>query len=140
MPNGYNYGYPTGYNYMGQQMPYNAPRQAQAVQNSAPMQMISNQSRAVSSREEAQAVAADFSGSPMLFLDVSHGKIYLKQWDINRGCANFVEFVPYQEPEQENPFDAINEKLSGFDSDISSIRDEIEKLKKRGVKANANAE
>lgn len=140
-----NYGYPMQQSYnqfMGQQpMQYAAPRQ-QPVQNPVPVQMLSNASRAVSSREEAQAVAADFSGAPMIFPDISHGRIYWKQWDINRGCANFVEFAPYQEPEEpkENQLDALNQRMSGFDNDLNTLREEIEKLKKRGAKANANAE
>lgn len=58
---------------------------------------LSPMSRPVSSREEAQATAADFSGALMVFPDVAHGRVYLKRWNLQAGAADFMEFAPVPE-------------------------------------------
>lgn len=59
------------------------PYQTIPVQQAAPQQMqgYSPASMPVSSKEEAMAAPADFSGAPMVFTDFSHGKVYIKQWN-----------------------------------------------------------
>lgn len=75
-------------------MPQMAPQMPQNGQMSGGG--LSPMSRPVSSREEAQATAADFSGAMMVFPDVAHGRVYLKRWNMQTGAADFMEFGPVE--------------------------------------------
>lgn len=105
-------------------------------------QGISAYSRPVSSKEEAMAVGADFSGAPMIFPDMAHNAVYVKRWDFQTGSAVFTEYAPKDTtPPPDGPaamyatqgdFKEFAENLSGRLEDIEA---EIEKLKK-GAKKN----
>lgn len=123
-----------GQNYVPQQ---NVP-QTQTVGQG---QGISAYSRPVSSKEEAMAVGADFSGAPMIFPDMAHNAVYVKRWDYQTGSAVFIEYVP-KEAVQEAPaalyatqgdFKELAETLTERLEDIEA---EIDRLKKKGAKKN----
>lgn len=144
--------YPYYNPYYGAQM----PSQARPVemgqnyiqqQNVAPVQSvgqaqgISPYSRPVSSKEEAMAVGADFSGAPMIFPDMAHNAVYVKRWDFQTGSAVFVEYLPKDTvPEAtaavyatQGDFKELAEKLTERMEDIEA---DIERLKKKGAKKN----
>lgn len=117
------------------------------MQNVAPVQTggqgqgISAMSRPVSSKEEAMAVGADFSGAPMVFPNMAQDEIYIKRWDFQSGTAVFTEYVPKQR-EAEAPaavyatqgdFKEFAERLTERLDDIEA---DIERLKKKGAKKN----
>lgn len=123
-----------GQNYAAQQ---NVPQTA----NMGQTQGISIASRPVSSKEEAMAVGADFSGAPMIFPDMAHNAIYVKRWDFQTGSAAFVEYVPKDAvPEApaavyatQGDFKELAEKLTERMEDIEA---DLERLKKKGTKRN----
>ena len=97
-----------------------------------PIPGYSQASMPVSSREEAMAAPADFSGAPMIFGDFAHGRIYVKRWDGQKGSADFMVFAPEAEPEHEAA--ASVEKfvpLSKFREEMERLYKEIEKLKSK---------
>ena len=104
-------------------------------------QGISPYSRPVSSKEEAMAVGADFSGAPMSFPDMAHNAVYVKRWDFQTGSAVFVEYLPKDTvPEAteavyatQGDFKELAEKLTERLEDIEA---DIERLKKKGAKKN----
>ena len=104
-------------------------------------QGISPYSRPVSSKEEAMAVGADFSGAPMIFPDMAHNAVYMKRWDFQTGSAVFVEYLPKDTvPEAtaavyatQGDFKELAEKLTERLEDIEA---DIERLKKKGAKKN----
>ena len=114
-----------GQNPYQQQMPMQQPVAPQQMQGYSPASMP------VSSREEAMAAPADFSGAPMLFADFSHGKIYVKQWNNQKGAADFVVFAPEvqtePEPEKAPAGDWISK--SEFRKEMEKLYAEINKLK-----------
>lgn len=123
------------------QMPFNQ-RQSMAAQ-CYPQQQIAPQtqtggqtagfspaSRPVSSREEAMAVGADFSGAPMIFPDMAHNTIYVKRWDMNSGTAVFAEYGP-KEPVPQTP----PPTYATLD-DLKALSDRLNKLEKKGAKKN----
>lgn len=57
--------------------------------------------RMVTGPEEARGVPVDFSGRPMTFLDLPHGRIFVKAFDKGSGSAVFREFRLAEEPAQE---------------------------------------
>lgn len=89
---------------MGQQVQQMQPQQPQPS-----IQGLSGASRPVTSREEATGVAADFSGSLMVFPDIAHNRVYLKRWNMNTGSADFVEYAPVvqAQPEQKQDEPAV---------------------------------
>jgi hypothetical protein len=124
---------------MGQMYP-EQPNIAQNA-NMGQTQGISFASRPVSSKEEAMAVGADFSGAPMIFPDMANNTIYVKRWDIASGSAVFTEYVP-KGAEAETPatnyatqedFKALADKLTDRLDDIEA---DLERLKKKGAKKN----
>lgn len=88
MANYPNYGYS---GQQGQQMPAFGPQTAQNGQICGGG--LSPSSRPVLGREEAQAAPADFSGALMVFPDLSHGRVWVKRWNMQMGVAEFAEFV-----------------------------------------------
>ena len=123
-----NPGYMRGYsNYSQMQQPTQQP-----VPGYSPSSMP------VGSREEAAAVPADFSGAPMIFADFSHGRIYVKQWDTQRGAVNFVEFEPVRPTEE--PKAPAYVTAEDMKAELDKLYDEIEKLRPRkGVKKDAES-
>ena len=142
--------YPYYNPYFGAQNPVQ-PRPFEMGQNYAPQQNaapaqtvgqgqgISPASRPVSSKEEAMAVGADFSGAPMVFVNMAQNEIYVKRWDFQTGSAVFTEYVPKgAEPEApaalyatQGDFKEFAEKLT---ERLENIEAEIERLKKKGAK------
>lgn len=123
------------------QMPYNQ-RQSAAVQG-YPQQQIPPQaqtggqtagfspaSRPVSSREEAMAVGADFSGAPMIFPDMAHNAIYVKRWDMASGTAVFAEYGPREPVSQAPP------PTYATQEELKALADRLSKLEKKGAKKN----
>lgn len=90
---------------------------------------LSPMSRPVSSREEAQATAADFSGALMVFPDLAHGHVYLKRWNMQTGAADFVEFGPV-ETVAENATVPEYVCLHTYQEDMEKLRKELSDLKK----------
>lgn len=99
---------------MGTQMPMQQAQGGQIQMN--PMQGISPQSRIVASKEEASANPADFSGAPIIMPMLVNGEvgaIYVKQWDTNRGQANFAEYFRAV-PRQQQSMDMQNANTNGY--------------------------
>lgn len=104
-------------------------------------QGISPASRPVSSKEEAMAVGADFSGAPMIFPDMAHNAVYMKRWDFQSGSAVFTEYIPKESvPDApaalyatQGDFRELAETLTARLEDIEA---DIDRLKKKGVKKN----
>ena len=90
---------------------------------------LSPMSRPVSSKEEAQATAADFSGALMVFPDVAHGKVYLKRWNLQAGAADFLEFGPV-ETVAENATVPEYVCLQTYQEDMAALRKELAGIKK----------
>lgn len=89
---------------------------------------LSPMSRPVSSREEAQATAADFSGAMMVFPDVAHGRVYLKRWNMQTGAADFMEFGPV-ETVAENATVPEYVCLQTYQEDMEKLRKELAAIK-----------
>ena len=89
-----------GYGQQMQMYPYQQPMQPmqpmQGMQQEEPMVC-----RMVTGPEEARGVPVDFSGRPMTFLDLPHGRIFVKAFDKGSGSAVFREFRLAEEPAQE---------------------------------------
>lgn len=111
------------------QMPQMPPQMPQNGQMSGGG--LSPMSRPVSSREEAQACAADFSGALMIFPDLAHSRVYLKRWNMQTGAADFVEFGPVIEsaPAEEAP-KVEYVSLQAYQEDMDKLRKELAGLKK----------
>lgn len=123
------YGYqpqqPAGW---AQQPMYYQPQQPQQPQ---PEQML--YCRMVTSPEEARGVPVDFSGRPMTFLDLPHGRIYVKAFDAGSGSAIFRAFGLIEEPKEETqapaesfaPITAVQE----LQETVRRLEEEIKTLK-----------
>lgn len=109
------------------QMPQMAPQMPQNGQFG--QGGLSPMSRPVSSREEAQATAADFSGALMVFPDLSHGHVYLKRWNMQTGAADFVDFVPADDGKAVDPQPAEYVCLQTYQADMENLRRELAELK-----------
>lgn len=106
-------------------MPQMAPQMPQNGQMSGGG--LSPMSRPVSSREEAQATAADFSGALMLFPDISHGRVYLKRWNMQTGAADFMEFGPVVEAAEAPAAEYVC--LQTYRDDMERLQKELAELK-----------
>ena len=91
---------------------------------------LSPMSRPVSSREEAQACAADFSGALMIFPDLAHSRVYLKRWNMQTGAADFVEFCPVTDVPTEEVPQAEYVCLQTYQEDMEKLRKELAGIKK----------
>lgn len=112
-----------GYNpYRRQEYP---PRQ-----DYMPRQPIGYALRPVTSKEEAVAAQIDFAGPGTIMPDPGHGVIYLKRFNPDTGSADFMTFVPYQEPPA--PEYATAQDMAEIRGVIGGLREEIERLKKPG--------
>lgn len=106
-------------------MPQMAPQMPQNGQMSGGG--LSPMSRPVSSREEAQATAADFSGAMMVFPDVAHGRVYLKRWNMQTGAADFMEFGPVVEAAEAPAAEYVC--LQTYRDDMERLQKELAELK-----------
>ena len=138
-----NYTYPQMNPYPSQafmrygQNPYQQPAAPQSMPQQ--VQGYSPASMPVSSKEEAMAAPADFSGAPMVFADFSHGKIYLKQWNNQKGAADFVIFAPEVQAVSEERSATHNEDYitkSDFRKEMEKLYRKLDQL--RGGKADEN--
>lgn len=130
----------------------NQPAMNQNIQMN-PMQGLSSFSRVVASREESSAIPADFSGAPIIMPMIVNGEvaaIYVKQWDLNRGQANFAEFYKQQpvqqtseniqqQPQQQVAFATmdniqnIQNYIKDMQNHIEELQNEINNLKNRQI-------
>ena len=110
------------------QMPQMPPQMPQNGQMSGGG--LSPMSRPVSSREEAQACAADFSGALMIFPDLAHSRVYLKRWNMQTGAADFVEFCPVTDVPTEEVPQAEYVCLQTYQEDMEKLRKELAGIKK----------
>lgn len=94
---------------------------------------LSPMSRPVSSREEAQATAADFSGAMMVFPDVAHDRVYLKRWNMQAGAADFLEFGPVVETAKAESAAVASAveyvPLQAYQEDMEKLRKELAAIK-----------
>lgn len=123
------------------QQPIQQPTQPQQVSQQM-AQGLSPSSRPVANREEANAVSADFSGAPMVFLDITHDRVYIKRWNFTTGAADFMEYAPagWDQPkrEEQRPRQAAFAPLDEFldmQNTIEQLKTEIERLKRPAGKA-----
>lgn len=107
--------------------PMPQPQTATQPQQSGVMG-LSPTSRPVTSREEAMGVAADFSGAPMVFPDVTNNRVYIKRWDLASGGPAFQEYapVPSAQPQPEQP--AKNDVTWASTQEVQELRDLVDKL------------
>lgn len=82
------------------------------------------QARPVTGREEAVA-ATVFPGSPVLFLDRSHGAVYYKAVDPNTNAVEFVDFAVAQPVQQAVPQYATLADIEAIRGEMAQIRDMI---------------
>lgn len=82
------------------------------------------QARPVTGREEAVA-ATVFPGSPVLFLDCSHGAVYYKAVDPNTNAVEFVDFAVAQPVQQAVPQYATLADIEAIRGEMAQIRDMI---------------
>ena len=113
--------------YQPQPMPQIQPAQTPVSQNPGLL------GRIVTSKEEALGVPVDFNGNPMIFPDLGHGIIYVKQFNPGTGSSDIREFRISEEKLPEAPAFATAADLEALREEF---RKEIEGLKpKRGAKA-----
>lgn len=113
---------------MMQSVPQMIPQMTQQMPVAPQMQQggLSPMSRPVSGKEEAMAAAADFSGALMLFPDISHGRVYLKRWNMQTGAADFLEFAPVID-QKAAPAEYVS--VHTFQSELDKLRSEIASMK-----------
>lgn len=125
-----------------QMMMQQAQMQNAGQQQSIPQHGFSPASRIVASKEEAAAVTADFTGSLMIFPDIAHNRVYVKQWDSGKLEAVFNEYVPFipnvnqeeqqqrkQQQNQKSPF-ALAQDVQNLYDMVDGLMKEIDRLKK----------
>ena len=71
-------------------------------------------------------IPADFSGSLMVFPDVTHNRVYIKHWNFQTGAADFLEFAPVA-PEAKK----AEPKYATID-DLNALREELMESRKAG--------
>lgn len=113
--------YPYG-GQQGQGMPAFAPQRPQDGQFGPGG--LSPASRPVSGREEAQAAAADFSGALMVFPDLSHGRVWVKRWNMQMGAAEFAEFALVQPtaPPEYVTTEALRAQLDALRQEMATMK------------------
>lgn len=88
------------------------------------------QARPVTGREEAVA-ATVFPGSPVLFLDRSHGAVYYKAVDPNTNAVEFVDFAVTQPVQQAVPQYATLADIEAIRAEMAEMRGLIPTQTKR---------
>lgn len=126
-------------------VPMPQPQQGPQTAPQGPVVGLSAASRPVTSREEAQAVGADFSGALMMFPDITHNRVYVKRWDGAAGGPVFTEYAPVLPPapqavpQQETPSWASVQEVQDIKDLVDKLQAEVDRLKKpaaRGGKPN----
>lgn len=112
------------------QMGANPPAQQNAPQAQMQGQNQGFVVRPVTSREEAVAAQIDFFGPGTIMPDLSHGVMYLKRFNPQSGASDFFAFT-VEQPKEEKPVQYATKE------DIDSLRNEIEQLKGKKVKNDA---
>lgn len=79
--------------------------------------------RLVSSRDEAATAQVPFDGKPYVFLNLSGGEVYAKQFNCNTGSTDFISFARVNSTAAPAPAYATLE-------DIEVLRAELAQLKK----------
>lgn len=140
---------PQTYAYTGQQQPVDIYRQRlsfmeqqQQAQQQPPQQQQNIKTVAVTSVDEARAYPIPFENGIYVFLNMSDGKIYTKQFDFQTGGSHFREYSPVipadtaettqaiqEEPKMEAPTIAPQEDINMLKDEITALRKEVESLK-----------
>lgn len=128
---------PTQASQVAQQGPQMPPTQQGGIMGFSPA------SRPVTSREEAMGVAADFSGAPMIFQDVTHDRVYIKRWDLASGGPVFQDYArvlpaPAEPERHQAPEEVAWVSLQDFQDLqdlVKQLQGEIDRLKKPAGKA-----
>ena len=78
--------------------------------------------RPVASREEAATAQVPFDGNPYVFLNLSAGEVYIKQFNYNTGNTDFIPFVRFNSaPEQVQAY-ATKEDIEALKAEISQLK------------------
>ena len=96
----------------------------------------------VTNIEEANASQVDLQGNPVFFYNKGRNEIYLKQFNINTGLADFYVFAKAEQALKdvkpvpstntyEKDFKALNDKIDGL---YAILKPEETKQTKKGVK------
>lgn len=126
-------------NMPGAAQPAMQPQQGQQQ----PIQGLSGASRPVTSKEEAMGVAADFNGSLMVFPDITHDRVYIKRWNMGAGAAQFQEYAPVMQGQQEGQprqdapagfvslqdFQNLQDFTNTLQQAVDSLKQEVDSLK-----------
>lgn len=99
-------------------------------------QGLSGASRPVTNREEAISIAADFSGSPMVFPDITHNRVYIKRWNFGTGAADFTEYAPVQPKPEGEAQDMVFASVQ----DLQNLQELVESLRTQGENLKAEIE
>lgn len=121
-----------------QQQTQNMMQQAQMqpiAAQTVPQQFLSPSSRIVASREEAEAVTADFSGAPIIFRDIAHDCVYIKQWDNASGSALFLTYTRADGQNQSGRSD-----IKTLYDMMENLMQDVDRLKKSSGKAGNRSE
>lgn len=127
---------------MDNSIPQPQPTAVNAPQG--PIMGISSVSRPVTSREEAMGVAADFSGAPMVFPDVTHDRVYIKRWDLATGGPAFQEYAPVLRAQTEMGRNDVPgtetawvslQDFQDLQDIVQQLQNEIDRLKKPAGRA-----
>ena len=79
----------------------------------------------VTNIEEANASQVDLQGNPIFFYNKGKNEIYLKQFNIQTGLADFYVFAKAQAPANEvKPVDSIN----AYEKEFKAINDRLDGL------------
>lgn len=118
------------------QMPTIPAMQQQVQPSQQPNQGFSQASRPVASVEEAMGIPADFSGTPMIFPDITHDQVYVKRWNVQTGSADFAVYTRSQQgqqnPAQQPPEFASVDELNNLKGLVEKLQSDIDKMKKNG--------
>lgn len=103
---------------------YAAPQRTYFPQPFAQQQSLQSgfTCRQVSSREEATTAQVPFDGLPYVFLNLSAGEVYIKQFNYNTGNTDFISFVRFNSaPEQVQAY-ATKEDIEALKAEISQLK------------------
>lgn len=122
------------------QSPFYPVQMPQQIQQQTSQQQggLSSTSRPVGNREEANSVPADFSGAPMVFPDIAHNRVYIKQWNYQTGTADFMEYARIsqqdapEKPKQEKAVFAPMEDLESVKAQLNALKEDFEKWREKG--------
>lgn len=93
----------------------------QAMQPMPQMNTGELQGRVVTGREEAVA-AQVMPGAPYFFLDLAHGRAYVKRYDPQTGAAEFIDLAVTRPEAAAAPQFATIEMVEALRAEIESLR------------------